>query len=179
MERATCPVGGERPLTSGEVALARSMFGDAIDCGVVRIVRRKWFPFQPAKVTMAPQGHIHFHPRSAAYCGDFSRAPLGRQGLFIHEMTHVWQAQTNGRWWLVFNRMPWDRYDYALKPGWPLTRYGIEQQAEIVKHAFYLRKGARVAGVADPAAYDALVSFPGAGEPARPGEPDAQRGSTG
>ena len=111
---------------------------------------------------MAPLGHLHFHPQSPAYCDDFSLRNLHVQGFFIHEMTHVWQTQTRGKYFLIFNRMPWARYDYALKPGWPLDRYGIEQQAEIVKHAFWLRNGVKVAGIADPAAYDLLVRFPGA-----------------
>ncbi|WP_128893524.1 vgr related protein [Erythrobacter sp. HKB08] len=155
-------MGGERPLTAGEVELARSVFGDAIDYAAVMIRRRKWFPFQPRKVTMAPRGHIHFHPHGESYCEDFSKAGVIRQGLFIHEMVHVWQVQTKGRWWLIFNRLPWERYDYSLKPGWPLTRYGVEQQAEIVKHAFWARNGVKIAGVADKAAYDMLVRFPGA-----------------
>ncbi len=111
---------------------------------------------------MAPRGHIHFHPHGSAYCDDFSAQPLTRQGLFIHEMVHVWQSQQKGSWWLVFNRMPWTPYHYSLKPGWPLERYGIEQQAEIVKHAFLLRNGIKLAGVADKSAYDLLVKFPGA-----------------
>jgi len=156
----SCPAGGERPLTPGETELARSIFGTAIDYGAVRIRRRKWFLLQPQRITMAPRGHLHFHPLSAAYCDDF--AGVHRQGFFIHEMTHVWQAQSRGRWYLILNRMPWARYDYCLKPGWPLFRYGIEQQAEIIKHAFWLRKGVKVAGVSDPAAYDMLVNFPGA-----------------
>jgi len=157
-----CPAGGERPLTPGEIALARSVFGDAIDYSKVTIRRRKFFPFQPRKITMAPRGHLHFHPLGEAYCDDFAQVSVIRQGLFIHEMVHVWQSQTKGSWWLVFNRMPWARYDYSLKPGWPLERYGIEQQAEIVKHAFWLRRGVKVAGVPDAAAYDLLVRFPGA-----------------
>ena len=110
---------------------------------------------------MAPRGHLHFHPLAEAYCDDFAAAPLHRQGLFIHEMTHVWQTHRYGDWHLVLHRHPWCRYDYSLKPGWPLERYGIEQQAEIVRHAFLLRRGAKVHGVADPAAYDLLVRFPG------------------
>jgi hypothetical protein len=137
------------------------VFGSSVDPGPVRIHRRKWFPFQPAHVLMAPMGHIHFHPRSADYCDDLSQADLRRQGLFIHEMTHVWQAQTRGRFYLPLMRHPFCRYDYALRPGWPLRRYGIEQQAEIVRHAFLLRSGWRVAGVGDPAAYDRLVDFAG------------------
>lgn len=112
---------------------------------------------------MAPNGHIHFHPRSPHYCDDFSQAELFAQGLFIHEMTHVWQTQTKGRWYLPLCRNFSRRFDYSLKPSWTLGRYGIEQQAEIVRHAFLLRNGARLAGVADAAAYELLVDFPGAG----------------
>lgn len=126
------------------------------------IRRRKWFPFQPRRVTMAPRGHLHFHPQAENYCDDFSRVDILRQGLLIHELTHVWQTQTLGEWYLVTHRMPWARYDYSLKPGWRLGRYGIEQQAEIVKHAFFLRNGVRLAGIGDVAAYDLLVDFPGA-----------------
>ena len=158
----SCPIGGERALTPGEVALARSVFGDAIDYAPVRIRRRKWAFFQPRNITMAPRGHLHFHPLGDAYCDDFSDQPIHRQALFIHEMTHVWQTQRLGEWYLVTRRMPWARYDYALRPGWPLDRYGIEQQAEIVKHAFLLRNGMKLAGMADVAAYDVLVNFPGA-----------------
>ncbi len=138
------------------------MFGDAVDCAKVTIRRRKWFPFQPRKTTMAPRGHLHFHPQGKSYCDDFSSVSVLRQGLFIHEMTHVWQSQTCGDWSLVLNRHPFCRYDYSLKPGWPLARYGIEQQAEIVKHAFWLRNGVKVAGINDSKAYDLLVRFPGA-----------------
>jgi hypothetical protein len=159
---ASCPVGGERPLTDGEVALARSMFGNAVDFGKVTIRRRKWFPVQPREIAMAPRGHIHFHPRSSAYCDDFSTQPLHRQGLLIHELTHIWQTQQRGEWYLVLHRHPWCRYDYSLKPGWRLVRYGIEQQAEIVRHAFLLRQGIRLPGISDPAAYELLVNFPGA-----------------
>ena len=134
----------------------------AIDYSKVMIRRRKWFPFQPRRVTMAPRGHIHFHPLGSNYCEDFSQVPLIRAGLFIHEMTHVWQTQTRGDWYLLLHRHPFCRYDYSLKPGWRLDRYGIEQQAEIVRHAFLLRNGVRLAGAADAAAYELLVDFPGA-----------------
>ena len=112
---------------------------------------------------MAPRGHLHFHPLGDVYCDDFSTLSALRQGLFIHEMTHVWQTQTLGDWYLLTHRHPWCRYGYSLKPGWKLERYGIEQQAEIVRHAFLLRRGVRLAGVTDPAVYDLLVDFPGAG----------------
>lgn len=111
---------------------------------------------------MAPCGHIHFHPKSPWYAEDFSLAPISYRGLFIHEMTHVWQAQTHGKWHLPLRRHPFCRYDYSLKPGWPLRRYGIEQQAEIVRHAFLLRQGLALEGVGSAAAYEKLVAFPDA-----------------
>ena len=150
-------------MSEGEVALARSVFGRAIDYSKVRIRRRKWFPFQPRRITMAPRGHLHFHPLGEHYCDDFSLVSPIRQGLFIHEMTHIWQTQALGEWYLLLNRHPFCRYGYSLKPGWKLEQYGIEQQAEIVRHAFLLRSGVRIAGVANAAAYDLLVDFPGAG----------------
>jgi hypothetical protein len=139
--------------------MVRAMFGTSIDPAPVRLRRRRWFPLQPRHVVMAPCGHVHFHPHSPNYCDDFSAAGLALQGLFIHEMTHIWQTQKHGWWYLPLCRPLSRRYDYALKPGWGLERYGIEQQAEIVRHAFLLRHGVNVAGVADAEGYDGLVDF--------------------
>lgn len=128
-----------RPLTEGERALAASMFGAAIDYDAVTVRRRKWFPLQSRNTPMAPCGHIHFHPDSDFWSEDFSREWLGLQGLFLHELTHVWQAQRRGRYYLPLMRHPFCRYGYRLTPGRPFERYGLEQQAEIVRHAFLLR----------------------------------------
>lgn len=150
-----------RPLTQGERKLAASVFGSAIDYEPVRIHRRKWFPLQPRHVAMAPTGHIHLHPKGELWSADFAAEPVHRQGLFIHEMTHVWQAQKRGRLYLVLMRHPFCRYSYALRPGWPLQRYGLEQQAEIVRHAFLLREGATVAGAPPLEQYRGVIPFGG------------------
>lgn len=131
-----------RPLTSGEIGLARTMFGDSIDYSKVRMVRRKWWPFQPRGIAMAPTGNIHFHPESKLWSEDFSAEPLHRQGVFIHEMTHVWQTQTRGRFYLPLMRHPFCRYGYELVPGRRFEDYGLEQQAEIVRHRFLAERGA-------------------------------------
>jgi len=107
-----------RALTDGEIALARSMFGNSIDYGRVRLVRRKWWPFQPRGIVMAPTGNIHFHPADTRWSEDFSNEPLSSQGLFIHEMTHVWQTQRRGRFYLPLMRHPFCRYAYQLREGW-------------------------------------------------------------
>jgi hypothetical protein len=146
-----------RLLTEGEIALAQGMFGDAIDYAPVRIVRRKWAFFQPRETVMAPTGSLHFHPHGSHYRDDFGTAGLDDQGLFIHEMVHVWQHQKGIV--LPIRRHPFCRYDYAIRPGLPLHRYGIEQQAEIVRHAFLLRQGRPVIGAPDLKIYEGILPF--------------------
>ena len=133
--------GAQRPLTPGEARLVRDVFGEAVDPQPVTIRRRRWFPFQPRETVMAPCGHIHFHPHGSRYSDDFSSEGPALRGLFVHEMVHVWQAQTRGKLWLPLMRHPFCRYDYTIRPGWPLARYGIEQQAEIVRHAYHAMGG--------------------------------------
>ena len=148
-----------RALTPGEVALARSIFGDAIRYDRARIIRRKWAFFQPRQTVMAPCGAIHFHPAGSLYRDDFAAAALGAQGLFIHEMTHVWQAQTRGKFYLPLMRHPFCRYAYEWQPGRAFDRYGLEQQAEIVRHAFLLRRGFALPGKPPLDRYEALLPF--------------------
>jgi hypothetical protein len=140
---------GSRPLTAGEIELARSIFGDAIDFDRVKLVRRRWWPFQPRGIVMAPTGNIHFHPDSPLWSEDFSKERMSLQGLFIHEMAHVWQAQTRGKFYLVLMRHPFCRYSYDLVEGQPFDRYGLEQQAELIRHRFLADRGQAVARLPD------------------------------
>jgi hypothetical protein len=158
---ACCPPGGDRPLTTGERDLVHAVFGDAIDCDPVRIKRRRWFPFQPAETLMAPTGHVHFHPASSLYVEDFAETGRQAQALLLHEMTHVWQTQRKGRWYLPLMRHPLCRYDYTLRPGWKLQRYGLEQQAEIVRHVFLLESGVHVPGAPPLESYRGVLPFKG------------------
>ncbi len=146
-----------RKLTSQECVLVGSIFGDAIDLAKVRIHNRRWWWFQPRGVTMAPDGHLWFHPSSELFCNDFCESSLGLQGLFIHEMTHVWQHQTGV--FLPLRRHPFCRYEYSLKPGWTLHQYGLEQQAEIIRHIFLLRRGIKVPGAPPLSQYEGVLPF--------------------
>jgi hypothetical protein len=130
-----------RHLTSGEIALLRSVFKDAIDYPKVWLVKGKWWPFHPRGAAMAPMGNIYFHPEGGGWSEDFSKEPLSRQGFFVHEMTHVWQTQTKGRLYLPLMRHPFCGYSYVIEPGRPFAHYGLEQQAEIVRHAFLAKHG--------------------------------------
>ncbi|MGB3317862.1 MAG: vgr related protein [Sphingopyxis granuli] len=146
-----------RPLTDAERTMAQGMFGDALDLDAVRIVHRKWWPFQPRRITMAPRGRIHFHPKGPGYCDCFAHASLGWQGHLIHELVHVWQFQHGMN--LVLRRHPFCRYSYSIKPGWKLERYGIEQQAEIVRHTFLLRHKVVVPGAPPLATLESILPF--------------------
>ncbi|WP_408587822.1 vgr related protein [Novosphingobium sp.] len=149
----------ERALTPGERALARSVFGNAVTLEPVRLKRRKFFPLQPRGTVMAPMGHIHFHPHSPHWRDDFAAASLSLQGLFIHEMVHVWQTQQKGPWWLPLMRHPFCRYDYRFVPGKPFEAYGIEQQAEIVRHWFLAQCGVKIDDVRSADTLASLVPF--------------------
>lgn len=148
-----------RELTGGEIAMARSVFGDSIDYAPVRLFRSKWWPFQPRGIVMAPCGHIHFHPEDPNWRDDFAAAEWNLQGLFIHEMTHIWQAQRSGRFYLPLMRHPFCRYRYSFREGRPFLRYGLEQQAELVRHAFLQRQGRRPIGAAALAEIEPLLPF--------------------
>jgi hypothetical protein len=133
-----------RSLTPGETAMVRSIFGDAVDCSRVGLVRGKWWPLQPRRSAMAPMGKIYFHPDGGGWSEDFSKEPLSLQAFFMHEMTHVWQAQKGGRFYLPLMRHPFCRYRYRIVPHRPFARYGLEQQAEIVRHIFLAANGVRL-----------------------------------
>ena len=47
-------------------------------------------------------------------------------------------------------RHPFCRYRYTLKPGHRFEDYGLEQQAEIVRHAFLASRGVRLSAVPGP-----------------------------
>lgn len=143
----------KRFLTPGEIALARPIFKDAIDYARVRLVEGKWWPLQPRRSAMAPMGDIYFHPEGGGWSEDFSLEPLHRQGFFIHELTHVWQAQSKGLFFLPLMRHPFCHYRYRLVAGRRFERYGLEQQAEIVRHRFLAQKGV---ALADPPPADLL-----------------------
>ncbi len=133
-----------RRLTEGEARLARRVFGAAIADGRIRISGGGFGPFA---VTIGSRLLLPRHLRA----DDFSRAEAMLQGLFVHELTHVWQFQTRPLWTLL----SWARavvtggygpglpaYRYALPLG-AFARLNLEQQASVVEHAFLLRMGRR------------------------------------
>src|SRR6478672_4970900 len=112
-----------RHLTAGEIELARTVFRNSIDYSKVRLFEGKWWPFHPRRAAMAPMGDIWFHPEGGGWSADFAKEPLLSQAFFIHELTHVWQTQKGGRFYLPLMRHPFCRYDYVIEPGRPFRSY--------------------------------------------------------
>ncbi|MGM8900017.1 type IV secretion protein Rhs [Psychrobacter sp. 1Y4] len=120
-------------LTVGEIALARSVFGDSIRLDEVRL-KTTWWVLK--NYAVSPNGHIYFNP--ADWIDDFSAASLGKQSWLIHELTHVWQLQQGLK--VVRGALIDRRYDYVLETGKSFFKYGIEQQARMVQDYFVRRQ---------------------------------------
>ena len=133
---------GLRGLTRGEKQLATSMFGSSIDYSIVEINQESFAGLihVPSNRAMAPNGNIYFHPKNSDYRDDFSTASASLQGLFIHEMTHVWQYQSGES--VITNAIFGDNtYEYELRCGADLLDYGQEQQAQIIMDYYFITNG--------------------------------------
>lgn len=134
-----------RALTAREGELAREAFGDALALDTIRFLGSPW-PFTRAFVPGRWFGREWIVWPARTLVDDFADAPIGRQATFIHELTHVWQAQ-QGVNLLTGKIRAGDRprsYEYPLGMDCEWGGLNIEQQAMVVEHRFRLRRGGRV-----------------------------------
>jgi hypothetical protein len=147
-----------RGLTAGEKAITATVFGDTLDPSCCQIKQQRWWPLQPRAIVMAPDGHLYFAPGAPGYADDFSHQSIQVQAFFLHEMTHVWQHQCGTN--LILARGLFARYTYLpLQPGKAFELYGIEQQAEIVRHYWLLKHGFGLPEAPPLSAYQKLLPF--------------------
>ena len=128
-----------RRLTEGERALSAEMFGPALDARRVRILA---FPLW-SRAFVAGPGLIVWPARWAPTDFAAPNIPLSVQAVFVHELTHVWQAQ-HGVMLLLAKLKAGDRaasYAYSLDAGPGFAQMNIEQQAMVVEHAFLAKRG--------------------------------------
>ena len=127
-----------RRLTSAERALAAEVFGEALDAGRVRILAA---PVWSRAFVAGPA--LMVWPRSELP-DDFGAAPLALQATFVHELTHIWQAQA-GIGLIRAKLRAGDSqasYAYARCDIEGFAGLNIEQQAMVVEHAFLASRGA-------------------------------------
>lgn len=131
-----------RALTDAERSLARSVFGQAIDLDPVRFAPS---PLSRAFVAGRWFGRDWIVWPRAGLSDDFGAGRLSDRATLIHELVHVWQAQT-GVNLLTAKLRAGDNaaaYAYALDDTCVWTGLNIEQQASLVEHAYRAREGGR------------------------------------
>lgn len=135
-ESSTMSVGEKRGLTAGEADLACKMFADGVDWDRVRIVQA---PSALGFGAMVPIGKTIVFAKWRAW-QDFTRAPIGEQGWFVHELAHVWQAKCGVLLVLAkLGALGKAAYAYEPREGARFKDYNIEGQAEIARHLFLAR----------------------------------------
>jgi len=136
-----------RPLTSGEIDVARDMFGEAIDYAPVRLWAQ---PFGFSRIFVAGRwfGRDWIVWPREQLLPDYAApgAPFGDLATLIHELTHVWQAQQGVN--LAFAKLKagdsLESYSYAIGPDTRWVDLNIEQQARAVEDEFRRRRNGQV-----------------------------------
>ena len=115
--------------------MAREMFGEELQVERVWIIQAPAFGFYAC----APfRNSVLFGKWRAPL--DFGAANIHEQGWLIHELAHVWQAQSGvvlplAKLGAVGKRA------YAIKSGAAFSALNIEAQAEVARGAFLARRG--------------------------------------
>lgn len=133
-----------RSLTEGEAALAIEMFGDALRLDSIRMVAAPWPVFRAFVAGRWFGRDWIVWPRADA-APDFALETVRRQAVFIHELVHVWQAQSGVGLAGAKLRAGFSNaaYLYPENPcGWDALN--IEQQAMVVQHRFLHSRGITV-----------------------------------
>lgn len=147
-----------RRMTEGEVAIARSVFGEALPTVDIRLLAAPW-PLTRAFVPGWWFGRAWIVWPHASLPGDLTAGSLGLQATLVHELVHVWQA-LNGVGLLRAKIRAGDgpaAYAYPLGDACQWDRLNIEQQASLVEDRFRLSRGGPVRG--DRAFYDRVCPF--------------------
>ncbi len=136
--------------------MCADVFGDGLDVGKVRLFSLPLWP-RP----FVPNGRLVVWP-SASAMADFAEAPLWLRSVLVHELTHVWQAQTGVFLPLAKLKAGDGRaaYAYDLVDGRNFSQLNIEQQAMVVQHA-YLAAGGGAAPYDTQAYARILEAWPG------------------
>lgn len=142
------PSGKDRPLTQGEIDLAKGVFGDSIDYSKIRVHHGKVpglieSKFQPDDVPAPADGQNIYYP-DKVYKDDLSGE---RKGDFIHLMAYVWQFQNkietpdSAKKWAIQHRNDIEgASEVRADPSKDLKNYNIEQRARLIEKLYWMRE---------------------------------------
>jgi len=136
-----------RELTTGEIAMAKLIFRDAIDYNLVKVHSSEYLPFglQPDNTAMTPNGELYFNENY--YKDDFSVQTDDLKHWFMHEMVHVWQYQLGypvkwkgislhpGSLWGLLG----DPYKYEIDNNKKINDFNMEQQGDIIADYYSIK----------------------------------------
>ena len=125
-----------RPLIPDEIALFPHDFTRQFDIASVRLIDRAHNPFALGKILV--RGSRIYWPSAPA---DFTREPLARQALLMHELCHVWQYATRrlSAWRYLTRPRNWIYgYDIRLRN---FDAHAIERQADLLQDWYIINKG--------------------------------------
>jgi hypothetical protein len=119
--------------------LACEIFGRGLRAGHVRVLALPVWP----RAFVAGPSLIVWPASDALFDFGAELVSLQVQATFVHELTHVWQAQRGVFLPLAKLRAGDSAFSYAydLASGTPFAALNIEQQAMIVEHAFLASRG--------------------------------------
>ncbi|HTK84594.1 MAG TPA: hypothetical protein VL625_05855 [Patescibacteria group bacterium] len=158
-----------RPLTAGEIALARPIFGETIDYAHTRL------HMSPSTTEDARTDGSDVYLEAAGLQHADLSAPgisLNDQQILLHELTHVWRNQNTGALdkvktlltespQVIYNTLAGGHagYDFTekLRAGKNFNDMSREEQAELVANYFRARTLAQKFGPVLPQAYPELV----------------------
>lgn len=141
------PNGKDRPLTQGEIDLAKGVFGNSIDYSKVRVHHGKLpgfieSKFQPNNVPAPADGQNLYYP-DGVYKDDLSKES---KGDFIHLMAYAWQFQNkietpdSAKKWAIANRNDIEgASEVHPDPSKDLKDYNIEQRARLIEKLYWIR----------------------------------------
>ncbi len=123
----------ERGLTIGEAALLKGIFGDTINTDSIRAnLHPQGYDDIVGSVDTGKVAADFWGPENSSK--DFSKEPNGYKfGTFVHELTHVWQNQTERKYTNDTAPTAKDKYTYTLSSKSKFEDYRVEQQAAIIE----------------------------------------------
>lgn len=131
------PKGHSRPLTAGEIAMAKLVYADSVDYNSVRVHRGGYwlfFGFQTPDTAVTPNGEMYFPGKH--FKEDYSTLSVSDQAWFMHEMVHVWQYQLGYslKWVRLWNQTM--NYMYTLDSTRKFCDYNMEEQGNLLADYF-------------------------------------------
>jgi RHS repeat-associated protein len=133
-----------RAITAGEIREAKTVFGNKIDYGDVRIIDGKANPFQGSNYAVTIGNHVYWRHAPKDFAKLSGSGGHFLTSRFIHEMTHVMQHQHGinvvakaiplqaAQFLHLFNPYRGGAYD-ARKP---FSSYNVEQQGDIAARIY-------------------------------------------